>query len=288
MKTLVLILLLAFTLSLFAQDKPAYQIFDKEGNKVNYSDMLSTTAASDIVFFGELHNNSISHWLELELTKDLFELKGNKLVLGAEMFEADQQVILDEYTMGIIAKKNFEEQARLWPNHDTDYAPLIDFAATNQLKFVATNIPRRYASMVFKGGFEMLGSLSETAKQWMAPQPFPYDPELSCYKSMLQMGGMGGHASANLPKAQAAKDVTMAHFIIMNYKKGDVFLHYNGAYHSDNFEGIVWYVKKAGENLRVITITTVEQSQLQSINDENMGVADFIIVVDEDITKTYE
>lgn len=274
-------------LSLQAQDNPTYQIFDKDGNKVNYSDMFSTAVAADIVFFGELHNNSISHWLELELTKDFFELKGNKLVLGAEMFESDQQVLLDEYTSGIISKKSFEEQARLWPNHDTDYAPLIDFAVANKLKFVATNIPRRYASLVFHGGFEALNVLSPEAKQWIAPQPIPYNPELPCYKSMLEMQGMGRKPSENFPKAQAIKDVTMAHFIIRNYKKGNLFFHYNGSYHSDNFEGIVMYITQAGGDTRVCTITTVEQENLDSLQEENIGLAKFIIVVNQDVTKTY-
>ena len=46
--------------------------------------------------------------------------------------------------------------ARLWNNFKTDYKPLVDFAKDNNLKFIATNIPRRFASLVFKGGFEVL------------------------------------------------------------------------------------------------------------------------------------
>lgn len=287
MKKYIFLALIITSLATTAQHKSAYKIFDKSGASSSYAEMLSVVSGADIVFFGELHNNAVSHWLQLELTKDLFIIKSDKLILGAEMFESDQQLLLDEYIEGLIAKKNFEEQARLWPNHNTDYAPLLDFAADNKIPFIATNIPRRYASIVFKNGFEAINDLSDEAKSFIAPIPIAYDPEIPSYKAMLQMGGMSGHTSANLPKAQAAKDATMAHFIIKNFTYGKVFLHFNGAYHSDNYEGIVWYINKGASDLNIKTITTVEQTDINILNEENLGTADFIIVVDEDFTKTY-
>jgi uncharacterized iron-regulated protein len=287
MRTLIILLFVFTSITITAQDKMPYKIFDKSGAGSSYAEMLSTVSGSDIAFFGELHNNAVSHWLQLELTKDLFVLKEDKLILGAEMFDSDQQLLLDEYISGSIAKKNYEEQARLWPNHNTDYAPLLDFAAENKIAFIATNIPRRYASIVFKGGFEAINDLSDEAKVYIAPLPIAYDPEIPSYKAMLQMGGMSGHTSANLPKAQAVKDATMAHFIIKNFTYGNVFLHFNGAYHSDNYEGIVWYIKKSGADLNITTITTIEQKDINTLNEEIRGTADFIIVVDEDFTKTY-
>ena len=55
-----------------------------------------------MVFFGELHDNPIAHWLELEVTKSIFDSAGKNLVIAAEMFEADNQLLLDEYFAGII------------------------------------------------------------------------------------------------------------------------------------------------------------------------------------------
>jgi hypothetical protein len=96
--------------------------------------------------------------------------------------------------------------------------------------------------MIFHGGFEALDTIPAIEKAWIAPLPIAYDPELPGYKKMLEM--MDGHSGENLPKAQAIKDATMAHFILKYYKPGSLFIHYNGAYHSDNYEGIVWYLKK--------------------------------------------
>lgn len=282
------ILLLSVLLLAMKGDKQAYKIFDADGKSVKYKNLLKDAIEADVVFFGELHNNPISHWLQLELTKDVFAGKQSNLVLGAEMFESDNQLILDEYLSGQIKTKNFEDEARLWNNYKTDYKPLVEFAKEKNLPFIATNIPRRYASLVNKKGFEGLDSLSNEAKKWIAPLPVNYDPEVNCYKSMIEMmGGMGGHVTENIPKAQAIKDATMAHFILENRSEGKTFLHYNGSYHSDDFEGIVWWIKQAKPDLNILTITTVEQDTISALSEESFGVADYIIAVPSDMTKTY-
>ncbi len=272
-----------FSFCLWAQDKPAYQLYNKKGQKVSYGKLLKAAGKSEVVLFGEYHNNAISHWLELELTKDLAE-KG-KVVLGAEMLEADNQKQLNSYLRGEITQKQLDSTARLWPNYKTDYKPLVDYAKEKQLSFIATNIPRRYASIVSKKGFEGLDELTVEEKSWIAPLPIAYDSNLPGYLEMMKM--MGDHTSPNMPKAQAIKDATMAYFILKNRQEDSVFLHYNGTYHSDNFEGISWYLKKAQPKLKITTISTVEQADLKKIVPENYTKADYILVIDEDVTKTY-
>ncbi len=270
-------------LSVLAQQKPAYILYNSKGKKVSYKKMLKVLTQKDIVLFGEFHNNAIAHWLQLEVTKDCD--KNRDLVLGAEMFEQDNQQALDLYLQGKITTKQLDSMARLWKNYPTDYAPLVNYAKENKIPFAATNIPRRYASLVAKGGFQTLDTLPAQAKAWMAPLPMAYDAELPGYKKMKEM--MGGHGGDNLPKAQASKDATMAHFILQYYKPGSLFIHYNGAYHSENYEGILWYLKKQKPELDYATITTISQKDVHSLLTENKGKADFIICVDEDMTNTY-
>lgn len=70
------------------------------------------------------------------------------------MFEADNQIVINEYFAGIIKESSFESELRKWNNYATDYKPLINFAKNEGLKFVASNVPRRYASVVSGGGFK--------------------------------------------------------------------------------------------------------------------------------------
>ena len=295
--------------------KSAYKLFREDGKKVKYEKMLEAASEADIVLFGEYHTNPISHWLQLELTTDLFEAKGKALILGAEMFEADNQLILDEYLAGQITEAKFEEEARLWKNYTTDYKPLVLIAKENELTFVATNIPRRYANMVFKRGVLSLDSLSEEALSYMAPLPLEYDTSLNCYKqlmgeakapmgdtigpmgdtispmgeSKMPMGSkspMGGHGSTNMADAQAIKDATMSHFIMEYWQLGKLFIHYNGAYHSDEFESINWFLNRAKPDLKIITISTVSQDDVTYLEEESKGKAEFVIAVPSNMTQT--
>lgn len=269
-------------------DKPAYRIYTAKGHESNYSNLLNDAQKADVVFFGELHDNPICHWLEYELACDLYKETGKNLILGAEMFETDNQLILDEYLLGKIKEKNFEAEAKLWPNYKTDYKPLITLAHDSAIAFVATNIPRRYASLVNKMGFEGLESLNADAKRLMPPLPIAYDPNLPGYKKMLENMGEAGqeHVTENLPKAQAIKDATMAWNILSHFTKGKVFLHFNGSYHSDNNEGIIWYLRQANPELKIVTITSSEQTDMQKLAKESEGVADYILVTPKNMTRT--
>jgi uncharacterized iron-regulated protein len=273
-----------------AQNKPAYIIYNKDGDEKEYGKLIKDLLKADVVFFGELHDNPIAHWLELEVTIDLFGKFGQNLVQGAEMFETDNQLVLSEYLTGLINQKRFEEEAKLWKNYKTDYKPIVEFAVKNKLNFVATNVPRRYASLVSSEGFEGLDKLSTEAKLLIPKLPIDYDPELPGYKAMLQMEGMPGKGNAsnlNFPKAQAIKDATMAWSISKNLIKDGCFIHYNGSYHSNNFEGIIWYLKRTNPDIRILTIATVTQKDVSKLDKEHIGTNDFIIVIPEGMTRTY-
>ena len=282
-KLIVFLLFASFSTLMFSQNKPAYKLYNAKGNKVSYKRMIKKMTKANVVLFGEHHNNPIVHWLQFETTVDLNKFR--KLTLGAEMFEADNQLQLNDYLKGEINQKEFDTVARLWSNYATDYKPLVDFAKNNKLKFIATNIPRRYASLVFKGGFKDLNELNATEKSWIAPLPISYDATLPGYVKMKEM--MGGHGGDNLPKAQAVKDATMAHFILKNIEKDTLFIHYNGSYHSDNYEGINWYLKQKNKKISIVTVTIVEQENLKVFKKENKLRADYIIVVPPTMTKTY-
>jgi uncharacterized iron-regulated protein len=276
-----------FVLNVQAQDKPAFKLYNSKGKKTSYKKLLKEAQKADVVLFGEFHNNPISHWLQYEFTKDMG--KKRKLVLGFEMIERDNQDELNDYLKGKIDQKAFDTVARLWNNHKTDYKPLVDYAKNHNISVCACNIPRRYASKVFKNGFEALDSLTIEEKGWIAPIPFPYDAQLPNYVAMTKMEHMKHMPKKmllNMPKAQASKDATMAHFILQYLKKGHLMVHYNGAYHSNDYEGIVWYLRKYRPELKILTITTESVRNVKKFVKDN-AKADFIIQVDEDMTTTY-
>jgi len=280
MKAFILITIyILCSFSTFSQEK-SYTIFSQNGKQVKYKKMVKSLSKSGLVFFGEIHNNAIAHWLEIELTRDLDEKRD--LILGAELFETDTQDIVNQYLDFQLDDEQLDTLARAWPNYKSDYAPLVTYARANGLEFIATNIPRKFANQVYKGGFESLDQLTEQELEWVAPLPIDFDPTLPQYQKIVTE--MGDHGSPKLVKAQAIKDATMAHF---NLESSKLFLHFNGSWHSNYHEGIVWYVRKQSPEINLQTIAIVTQSEIEKLNAEHMGVADFIICVDDDIPGTY-
>ena len=280
MKNILFILSIFLCAEGFSQE--AFAFFTQNGKRTSYRKLLRKSKKADIVLFGEYHNNPIAHWLEVKLTKDL--LGKRSLILGAEMFERDNQDALDGYLEGTIDQKGLDTLARLWKNYKTDYKPWVDLAKREKLPIVATNIPRKYANLVYKKGLQALDTLPSAERKWIVSLPFPYDGNLSQYEKMKKMAR---HNPENLPMAQAIKDATMAESIETHYKKGSLFLHLNGSYHSDFFQGIYWYLRRQNPNLKILTISTLSQSSLKKLSSEAYGQADFILVVDEDMTGSY-
>lgn len=269
----------------FSQEK-AFVIYNSKGKKVSFAALEKVALQKEFVFFGELHNDPIAHWLQGELLKKLYEKHGNALVAGSEMFEHDNQAQVNAYLAGKLTEKQFKDSCRLWTNFETDYKPMLDFAKMNQIPWIATNIPRRYASLVFKKGVNALDTLSDLQKSWMCPLPFPVDTTLSQYAALTDSEM---HMGPNFVRAQAIKDATMAHFLLKNFSAGKIMYHLNGSYHSDFKQSILWYLNYYGkiDYSSMMTISTVSQNDISTLEKEYLGKADFIICVPEAMTKTH-
>ena len=269
----------------FSQEK-AFVIYNSKGKKVSFAALEKVALQKEFVFFGELHNDPIAHWLQGELLKKLYGKHGTALLAGSEMFEQDNQAQVNAYLAGKLTEKQFKDSCRLWTNFDTDYKPMLDFAKMNQIPWIATNIPRRYASLVFKKGVNALDTLSDLQKSWMCPLPFPVDTTLSQYAALTDSEM---HMGPNFVRAQAIKDATMAHFLLKNFSPGKIIYHLNGSYHSDFKQSILWYLNYYGkiDYSRMMTISTVSQTDISTLEKEYLGKADFIICVPEAMTKTH-
>ncbi len=278
LKLSLFLALLSLTYSSTAQD---FALYTSEGKSVSFKKAVKVAGKADVVLFGELHDDSTCHAQQLSFLKALSERK-KPVVFGAEMLEADNQVIVDEYNSGLISEKYFKREARLWPNYDSDYSPMVNYATEKGIPVIATNVPRRYASTVAGEGPEVLGRFSETAKQWMAPLPYPFDSAAPGYAEMMQMdfGHGGNNAKTNIVQAQALKDATMAWFIGQNLPKKGVFYHIQGDFHSANNGGIAWYLKEYNITEDIVTLSTVRTTNTDW-NPEWTGRAEFILVTKE-------
>ena len=290
MKKILWIVMLMMSMTTYAQKTPEiYRIFDAQGKEVSYEKMIKTVSATDVVFFGEIHNCVISHWMELKVLEALTE-NNKKLKVGMEMLEADNQLIIDEYTSSLISSDRFEEECRLWPNYSTDYEPLVYYAKRHHLPLIATNVPRRYASVVKEKGLAFLDSHSAEAKRYLPKLPIKYVENKNAQEGFALMGVLGKVKETKpqlMAQAQAIKDATMGWFIAQNLKKGEQMIHFNGTYHSDARNGIIPYLLEYRPKTTISTLRAVRQEEIDKIEKDYLGLADFYICITEDMNMSY-
>ncbi len=272
----------------FLRAQEYFAIYNAKGKPVKCSVLVESFNLKEIVLFGELHNDSSLHVLELEITKKLAEK--NDVVLGAEMLERHDQAIIDEYVQGIIDTTTLFKEASLWPNFKTDYLPLVDLARSQKRTFVATNIPRSLAKVAAFKSVEHLDSIAtDSIKDLVAPFPFELPEKAKPYKALIKsdFGASHGMDTKKIVAAQALKDATMAESILKNWEKGQLFIHYNGDFHSIHHGGIGhWLRAYSNEKLDIGVISAVESKTLD-FDKEWKKQGDFIIVVLDSAPKSY-
>jgi uncharacterized iron-regulated protein len=259
----------------------AGRLYAADGRPLEPDAAVTQLSQADVVLFGELHGNPAVHALELELARELVRRRGDDLLLGAEMFEADDQLVVDEYLAGLVLHRHLLSEAKVWDNYESDYRPLVELAKEAGRPFIATNVPRRYASLVAREGLAALERLGDEARRYLAPLPIAVDLDVPGYREMLDMDlpmMPGAKASPlNLVAAQAVKDATMAHFIALHCAGGRLFLHFNGVYHSQRRGGICWYLSRANPRLRVASLSSAE-GDATTFEDAFRGLGDVVFV----------
>ncbi|WP_297998443.1 ChaN family lipoprotein [Phascolarctobacterium succinatutens] len=239
----------------------------KSGAELSAQQLAQKLSKYEVVFFGEYHDQGEIHKAELELLQALHKIKGEKLALSMEMFEADNQTKLDSFLAGTLGEEEFLATSRPWPNYKTDYAPLVNFAKKNNMPVVAANVPRFLAAHVAKNN----GSVAGIEEQYLQFLPkHTYAPE-GAYKDKFYAQMTSPEAPMKMPPqrlaavyaAQCLKDDKMAESIAAfsdAHKKMQV-LHINGCFHSDAHLGTTQKLEALRPKLKVAVITPLERKQ---------------------------
>ncbi|HNX00421.1 MAG TPA: ChaN family lipoprotein [Candidatus Cloacimonadota bacterium] len=288
--TLLIVLCMIMSICLFAQGQE-YKVIDTQSGKALSLDKLANSLQKyDVIFFGEFHDDATLHQIEAEILPLLAKQKG-KLAVSMEMFERDNQEALDKYLKGDYTNEEFGKNARLWPNYETDYKPIIDYAKLHSLHVIAANIPRRYATMVSRNGITCLDTLSAHDKAWIAKKPVVLD---DAYKekflstmqgTMAGPNGMPGKNNLmdNMYAAQCIKDDTMAesihNYLVQN--PGTRIIHYNGDFHSAEHLGTAQKLALMDPKLKIAVITPdAFQTGEELVYQKDMkGLGDYVILI---------
>ena len=309
MKKIIFVLLM-FPLIVSAQDKLSesnYRIYSvKLGKEVALKDVVADAASYDVVFYGEEHNDSVTHYLEHTLLEMLYAKYGAQMTLSMEMFDRDVQPVMNEYLKGFIREKHFTKDARVWSNY-RDYKPMVEFAKDKSMDVICANAPTRYTNLAGRKGEQVLMELPEESKDFFAP--LPYDTASGAYYEKLtglpqhspgsftdtskkaaapMMPGMGGF---DMVVAQSLWDATMAYSISSYLKKhkGQKVMQVNGRFHSDEGFAVVTQLHNYRPKVKTLVISTGGDESFPNVKwDDLKKNGDYIIVTDPNVPKTFK
>ncbi|MFM9945867.1 MAG: ChaN family lipoprotein [Bacteroidia bacterium] len=306
-KPLLLSFLLIFGFISQAQiTESHYKIYSvKLGKEVTLNDIVEDMKSYDVLFFGEEHNDSVTHYLEIKMLELLFQKYPN-IALSMEMFDRDLQTVMNEYLTGGIREKNFKKDARVWSNY-RDYRPMLEFAKTNNLDVVCANASSRYTNLVGRKGQKALMALPKESKKYFAP--LPYDTASGkYYEKLVALTGHGATPTTtdtgakkvmpamamgnfNLIMAQSLWDATMAYSIAeyLKHNKSKKVMQVNGRFHSDEGFAIVTQLKKFSPKLKPLIISTGTDDAFPIIDwTKHKHLGDYIIITDPNVPRTYK
>lgn len=290
MKILYLFVLLITCFSAFAQNTARnYKVYNTKNHQVISLDKLVQELDNcDVLFFGEEHNDSIGHLLELTLLEKMNQRFPGRTAVSLEMFHTDTQPIVNEYLAGAISEKNFIKEARAWSNYK-DYKPLIEYAKNNKLNVIAANAAARYSNAVTTEGLGVLNKFPKTSAPFLPP--LPIDTASGRYHEKFNEI-LGGHSMGNMKVYQTQNfwDATMAWSIAKFAKenKGIKILQVNGRFHSDERLGTLAKLQGYAPKLRIQNISSFSDESFDNPNWQKFELlGDYIIITNPQIKRSY-
>jgi len=255
--------------------------------------LLSEATRADVMLVGELHDDPNTHRLELALLEGL-ALRRAHVALALEMFDRDVQEPLVRFIRGELSESDFLKVARPWPQYETGYKPLVDFAVAHRWPVIAANAPRELAAEVTRGGLAVLANRPDAERTWFARdvecplRGANYDRFKRVMSGHDPSTGTDGMDTETLDRyylAQCLKDETMgesvafAHAAVKSTGNTPLVVSINGSFHSDTHGGLVDSIARrlSGSRVLVATIQPVGNLDTLAPSKQERQRADFVI-----------
>ncbi|ENM5761783.1 ChaN family lipoprotein [Vibrio mimicus] len=241
-----------------------YQLATPKGERISIQNLPADIENADVILIGEWHTHAGIHRFQTDLLKQMVE-NGHPMALSMEQFARDAQPVLDEYLAGEIGEQYLIQKANAWPNYESDYRPLVEFAKSQQLPIIAANAPKPIVRCIGRVGIDYIERLTPDQRQWIAAEINTQD---SPYKSTFMASMHHGNPAQNENQfaAQVTWDETMAESIVRYLKTNPErkVLHIAGMFHTQQGLGTAASILRRNPNLKVVIITPVGDITTQS------------------------
>ena len=133
------------------------------GETVSLDQVIKDVKRADLVFVGELHDRKEHHRVQLDILKALRK-SGRPVALGLEMFRADSQKELDQWTAGASGLRHFRSVYRdNWGISWDLYRDIFLYARKHRIPMIGLNVPQEITRKVASSGYSSL-TRRETGK----------------------------------------------------------------------------------------------------------------------------
>ena len=213
----VIMILLSTNITAYAVPQ-ILRLSDKQ--PVKYIQFIEDIEHSDVIFVGETHDVAKQHENQLDIIRSL-HARNVPVAIGLEMFAADSQQQLDEWTKGMLEEQYFKTiYAKNWSYDWQLYRDIFLFARDNHIPMIALNLPKPIISKVISQGSTALNDNDK--KELPANISWTLNPPQTEYLRRVtgQVFGnkLGAAMFTNFCAAQAARNSVIA-WRISQYKE---------------------------------------------------------------------
>lgn len=235
-----------------------YQFASPQGEALSLNALSQELLDADVVLIGEWHTHSAIHRFQTDFLKARQNADSN-IALSMEQFTREHQDTLNQYLNSEIGEQVLISKAAAWPNYESDYRALVEFAKANDLDVIAANAPKPFVQCIGRKGLPYLEQLSTKQRDWVAAEVNTGD---SPYKDKF-MASMHHGTPEQTEKqfaAQVTWDETMAESIVdyLATNPDKQVIHVAGKFHTEGGLGTAASISRRNPDLKVAIITPVE------------------------------
>lgn len=182
---------------------------------VEFGRFVEDIGRSDVIFIGDTHDDRELHEKQLKIIRGLYA-RSPQLAIAVEMFTADSQRHLDDWTNGRLQERDFMAiYAMNWSYDWRLYRDIFIFARDNHIPMIALNVPKPVIAKVVRQGAK---ALSEEERKDLPPGgSWVLNPRQAQYLRRIRGQVFGNRPSpiptANFDEAQALRNEAMAYNI---------------------------------------------------------------------------
>lgn len=163
-----------------------------------------------LVYVGETHDNPASHRLQLEILTSMQQRHPGRVSLGMEMFNNEQQPVLDKWVAGELSEKDFLRESRWYENWGSDfelYRELLEYCRDQGIPVVGLNVTKALGRKV---SMTPMDELDESTRAQL-PEMDMNDPyQQAMIEEIFGAHGAGATMLESFKRRQTLWDEVMA------------------------------------------------------------------------------